>query len=66
MMQPIRVVSWNVASRSPATAKRQGAFLAEFEPHLVLLQEVKAASVDVLADEAGLDWIECSLFRCGS
>ena len=61
MTQPLRVVSWNVASRSPATAKRQGAFLAALEPHIVLLQEVKAASAAVLGEEAGLDWLECSL-----
>jgi endonuclease/exonuclease/phosphatase (EEP) superfamily protein YafD len=57
----LRVVSWNVASRGPATAKQQGAFLASLEPHIVLLQEVKAACVSVLAETAGLDWLECSL-----
>jgi hypothetical protein len=57
----MRIVSWNVASRSPETAKRQGAFLASLDPHIVLLQEVKADSVAVLTEEASLDWLECSL-----
>lgn len=61
MTRPRRVVSWNVASRAPVTAVRQGAYFARLEPDIVMLQEVKAASVPTLLETAGLEWLRCSL-----
>jgi hypothetical protein len=52
-----RIVSWNVAFRSSEAARRQGEFLAELKPSLVLLQEVNPQSSEALADEGGLDWL---------
>jgi hypothetical protein len=60
----MRVVSWNVAFRSPETAKRQGDLLRELCPDLILLQEVNPRSSEVLCKAAGADWMVRAIDLC--
>jgi hypothetical protein len=57
----MRVVSWNIAFRDSATAKRQGDLLRKLAPDLMLLQELNPGSSKVLADAAGADWMVRSI-----
>lgn len=52
----MRVVSWNVAFRNNAAA-RQGKLLQKLAPDLMLLQEINRSSVEILAEEAGAEWL---------
>jgi hypothetical protein len=52
----VRVVSWNVAFRNNAAA-RQGKLLQKLAPDLMLLQEINRSSIEILAEEAGADWL---------
>jgi hypothetical protein len=60
----MRVVSWNVAFRSPETAERQGDLLRELAPDLILLQEVNPRSSEVLCKAAGADWMVRAIDLC--
>ena len=53
----VRVASWNVAFRGPASAASQGQLLRELGVDLVLLQEVNPGSAEVLRQAAGADWL---------
>jgi hypothetical protein len=52
----VRVVSWNVAFRNNAAAQ-QGKLLQKLAPDLMLLQEINRSSIEILAEEAGADWL---------
>ncbi len=56
----LRVVSWNVRFAGPERAAAQGRFLRLLQPHIVLLQEVNAASLATYRVEIGLDWLTSS------
>jgi hypothetical protein len=57
----VRVASWNVAFRGPASAASQGQLLRELGVDLVLLQEVNPGSAEVLRQAAGADWLVCAI-----
>ncbi|SDL14645.1 hypothetical protein [Tessaracoccus oleiagri] len=53
----MRVGSWNLNHRGRAATREQGALVRDRGVELLLVQEANPASLDVLVEAAGLDWV---------